>query len=125
MGRAAREDQNMREQWGYRLKSAYVRRLDIPDVVGPGDVQQARAILGRIEVALDIRGDSQWTESERGRLRRMRDEWAVRAGGRDIIFNTIGWRRKATWVGAAHKEKAEVQRFIACMAEVREVIENG
>lgn len=119
-GRAAAEDRLTREKWGVKLKSAYVRMLAIPDVIAAGDLATARGVLGRIDQALSITGDGQWTAGERKRLREMRRAWHRRAQGRDLRFQVTGWTREPLRTGRRFEDSAEVRRVGNALREMDE-----
>lgn len=89
--KAAQEDLNTKAAWGIdRLRSCYLTMIQLPKEVSAGDHATARAITGRIDAAIEIRG--RWTDAERRRLYSLRKKWERRASGRDVYFNLRGWR---------------------------------
>lgn len=119
-GRAASEDRAHRAAWpGQVLRSAYLNRVALPDRVPPGDVAQARDILRRLEMVLGEHG--KWTRTERVRLRRMRDAWEARAGGRDVEFMAVGWVRHRKYLGRGeYEETQEARKFAQMVKDLRE-----
>lgn len=117
-GRAASEDRNTRELWGVKLKSAYAPRLDLPDVVLPGDCATARVILDRIDRLLSML-DGQWTDGERKRLRDMRRAWHRRSQGRDLKFKLTGWTRLPVRTGRRFDDKVQAAALEGKVEEFR------
>lgn len=122
-GKAAQADRDSREAWGVPVRSAYLRRVALPQEVAPGNTGAAAEIVYRIDGCLQEHG--RWTEKERRRLKVMRDAWALRAAGRDIVFQVVGWQRMRTWYGPGDRgrrqDETEARRFQDTMRKVEEI----
>jgi hypothetical protein len=94
-GRGAEtSDRIDREAWPGRFRgSAYHTIVNLPDGVQAGDTQTARAIMDRIEAAIDQGG---WTTNEWVRLHKLQKAWARRQAGADPVFNMRGWQKKGS-----------------------------
>lgn len=121
--KAQEEDRRTRAAYGVALRAPYLSITQIPDVVGPGDYVEARAILSRITRALEHGEGGVWTPSERNRLRGQHKAWARRASGKDTLFNLVGWRRKPLTYGRERDRWEDARKFAASVQPIRDVID--
>lgn len=121
--KAAEEDRKTREKYGVKLRSPYLTITQIPEVVGPGDYAEARAILGRVMRALEHGEGGLWTPSERNRLRGQQKAWARRASGKDVLFNLVGWRKHAHHAGRDWDRWEHARKFAGIVEELAAVVE--
>lgn len=117
---AEREDRSLRAAYGKVVRSAYLLRVRLPERVAAGNHGEAAEILGRIEGCLA--DPERWTVTEKKRLRGMREAWARRAGGRDVVFNTIGWQHRPRYQArGAWQDKQEALTLARTIGELEKI----